>query len=54
MTAFDEDSQKGVSIGRREGKRRLDDDQLAEIAAVLARHPRLGDPNLILPDIYSR
>lgn len=53
MTAFDEDSQKGTSIARREGKRRLTADQLAEIAAVLARHPRLSDPNLILPDIYS-
>lgn len=54
MSAFDEDSQKGTSIGRREGKRRLTDDQLAEITAVLARHPRLSDPNTILPDIYSR
>ncbi len=51
---LDEDSQKGMSIGRREGKRRLDGDQLAELRAVLARQPAFADPNLILPDIYSR
>ena len=51
---LDEDSQKGTSIGRREGKRRLDEAQLAEIRAVLARQPAFADPNLILPDIYNR
>lgn len=51
---FDEDSQKGMSIGRREGKRRLTDDQLAELRTVLAAHPRFADPDLRLPDIYTR
>jgi len=49
---FDEDSQKGTSIGRREGKRRLSEAQLAELMAVLGRHPQLSSPDLILPDIY--
>ncbi|RYE09530.1 MAG: hypothetical protein EOP22_08680 [Hyphomicrobiales bacterium] len=51
---FDEDSQKGLSIGQREGKRRLSEAQISELRAVLDAHPRLRDPNLVLPDIYSR
>ena len=51
---FDEDSQKGMSIGRREGKRRFSEDQLAELRAVLAAYPRLSGPDMILPDIYTR
>ena len=54
VTVFDEDSQKGTGIGQREGKVRLTDDQLGEVRAVLARTTRFADPNLILPDIYSR
>jgi hypothetical protein len=54
LDAPDEDSQKGTSIGRRDGKRRLDDEQLGRVRAVLARHPAFADPNLILPDTYSR
>ncbi len=53
-SVFDEDSQKGLSIGQRAGKIRLSDEQFAEIRAVLARTGRFADPNLILPDIYSR
>ena len=51
---FDEDSQKGTSIGQREGKRRFTAAQIDEVRRVLDAHPRLSDPNLILPDIYSR
>ena len=53
MGAFDEDSQKGISIGRRDDKRRLSDQQLAEMHAVFARNPRFSNPDLILPDVYS-
>jgi hypothetical protein len=51
---FDEDSQKGTSIGRREGKRRFTDAQLAELRTIVAGHPQLSAPDLILPDIYRR
>ena len=51
---FDEDSQKGLSIGQREGKREFTQAQIAHLRSILAANSRLSDPNLVLPDIYSR
>jgi hypothetical protein len=54
LTAFDEDSQKGTSIARKGDKRKFDAAGIETYRKILARNPSFADPNLILPDIYSR
>ena len=54
LEAFEKDSQEGTSIARREGRRRLGVESADNIRATLAKDPQFADPNLILPDIYTR
>lgn len=54
LAAFDEDSQKGTAIGRKDNKLTFTPEELAVYRETLAKDPGLADPNLILPDIYDR
>ncbi|MEO7222212.1 MAG: hypothetical protein ABIY37_07040 [Devosia sp.] len=54
LSAFDEDSQKGTLIERKGEKRRFDAAGIANIRSTLAKNPAFADPDLILPDFYSR
>jgi hypothetical protein len=53
LRAFDKDSQAGTSMARdtanRGNQQALTDQQIAEITAMVRRHPILKDPNIILP-----
>ena len=51
--AFDHDSQAGTLVSRDNGVDGLAPAQLARLRQILARHPRFGDPDKLLPDIYT-
>jgi hypothetical protein len=53
LTAFDEDSQKGTAIARKDNKQTFTPEEVVVYRETLARVPAVADPNLILPDIYT-
>jgi hypothetical protein len=54
LDAFDEDSQKGTIIERKSDPSRFDDAAIALLRKTLAKNPLTSDPDLRLPDIYTR
>jgi hypothetical protein len=54
LSVFDHDSQAGTLMSRDHVADRMSVAQVARAGAVLARHERFGQPDLVLPDIYSR
>ncbi len=53
LTAFEEDSQAGTQLSRSITVDRMSEDQVARARSLLARHPRHGNPDRLLADIYS-
>jgi hypothetical protein len=53
LQAFERDSQSGTHLSRDVTTERLSPDRLGRLAQLMSCLPRLGAPNLILPDIYS-
>lgn len=54
LDAFDEDSQKGTIIERKEERTHLDAAGVALLRRTLSCDPLSADPDLRLPDIYTR
>ena len=54
MHGFDGDAQEGTDIARSIKVPDFDDEQYEWLREIIARHPRFGDPNLMLPDMYHR
>lgn len=52
FVAFEKDSQQGTPIARDIVAERLSDAQKAKLTKILTKHPRFGDADMILPDIY--
>jgi hypothetical protein len=53
LAAFEADSQAGTLLARSDTAERMSDDQVARARSLLARHPREGNPDRRLADIYS-
>lgn len=53
LVAFEVDSQAGTNLSRSITIERMTDDQVARARSLLARHPRHGNPDRLLADIYS-
>jgi hypothetical protein len=54
LRAFEGDAQEGTDIARSINVPNLDNEQYQWLREIIARHPRFGDPDLLLPDIYHR
>lgn len=50
---FEEDSQKGTVLARDNAVDELTADQIAQFTNTLQKHPRLGKPDVLLPDLYN-
>ena len=54
MRGFEGDAQEGTDIARSIKVPDLSTDQYEWLRESIARHPRFGNPDLLLPDIYHR
>jgi hypothetical protein len=53
LRGFEGDAQEGTDIARSIKVEGFNDEQYERLRLTLAKHPRFGNPDLLLPDIYN-